>query len=485
VRSIADRLERRGAWRARRRVAVSLAVAAGALALPAPGSAAPPSLELGFADALFASKDASVRELWLDRATSTGASIARVNVRWSAIAPVDPPAGFDGSDPAASGYLWTKLDATVRSAVAHGMRVMLTVYSAPRWAEAPGRPHGAEAGTWKPRASALGDFAQALAERYGGGFLDPLDPVTPLPRVSLFEVWNEPNLDTYLGPQWRGRRSVGPSIYRSLLNSFYASVKQVQPTARVIAGSLAPFGDPPGGARTRPVEFLRGLLCLRGARMRRSRCPEPAHLDVLSDHPIAVGPPLQGAGNPLEVTTPDLGRLKRVVTSAVRRHTVLPRRPKPLWVTEFWYDSSPPDPDGVPIARQARWYEQDLYLFWRQGARVAIVLQLRDDPREVGYPYSSQAGAYLLDGRAKPSQTAFNFPLVARRVDHGHVVVWGIAPGPGRVRIEARRRRGWRTLASIATRGRPHPFTRRLALAGPARLLAQLNGARSLTWTQR
>jgi hypothetical protein len=219
--------------------------------------------------------------------------------------------------------------------------------------------------------------------------------------------------------------------------------------------------------------------------LRRARCHDRARFDVLSDHPIAVGPPLQGAVSPLDVTTPDLGRLKRVIAGAVRRHTILPRRPKPLWVTEFWYDSSPPDPDGVPIARQARWYEQDLYLFWRQGARAAIALQLRDDPPERGFPYSSQAGAFLLDGSPKPSQTAFSFPLVARRLSRSQVIVWGIAPEAGRVRIEVRQGGGWRTLASITTPGRPHPFVRRFELPGPVRLRAGIGAARSLVWMQR
>jgi hypothetical protein len=365
------------------------------------------------------------------------------------------------------------------------MRVMLTVYSAPAWAEGPKRPGRAYAGTWKPQPAAFGAFARALAIRYSGTFPDPLRPGHSLPPVKYFEVWNEPNLDNYLSPQWRGTRLVGPSLYRNLVNHFYTAVKEVQPTAQVVAGSLAPFGDPPGGTRTPPVQFLRRMLCLKGRRLTRTRCPHRARFDILSDHPIAVGPPLQPAANPLDVTTPDIGKLKSVLDLAARRHALIPPRPKPLWVTEFWYDSNPPDPDGVPIARQARWYEQDLHLFWRQGASAAIALQLRDSPPERGYPYSSQAGAFLLDGNPKPSQVAFSFPLVARRADEGHVIVWGIAPEPGRVRIEARRAGGRRTLASVTTRGRPYPFVKRLELPGPARLRALLDGAESLVWMQR
>ncbi len=462
-----------------------LAISVALLAHPGAAHAAPHPLEIGFGDKMFISDDAAARELWFERAAQTGASVARVNVHWSAVAPASPPAGFDAADPASRGYLWAQTDAAVRGAVAHGQRVMLTVYSAPAWAEAPGRPRGDQAGTWKPQPEALAAFAHALAVRYGGGFPDPLHPGAALSAVRLFEVWNEPNLDDYLSPQWRGRRSVGPGLYRGLLNAFYAAVKEVQPGARVIAGSLAPFGDEPGGNRTRPVVFLRRLLCLKGSRLARSKCPERAHFDILSDHPIAIGPPQQSTLSPLDVTTPDIGRLTDVVSAAVRHRTVVPPRHKPLWVTEFWYDSSPPDPRGVPVATQARWYEQDLYLFWRQGARVALALQIRDDPPEAGYPFSSQAGAFLLDGAAKPSRTAFSFPLVAHRGGgRGPVTVWGIAPVSGRVRIEDRRKDGWHQVASVATAGRPRPFMTRLSAAGPIRLRASIGTAKSLVWTQ-
>lgn len=482
--SIAAQPERCGGRRAAGLVA-ALAIVAVVLVHACPSVAAPHPLQIGFGDKLFTSEDAAVREMWFRRAAETGASIARVNVHWSAVAPPSPAAGFDPADPSSRGYLWAQTDAAVRGATAHGLQVMLTIYSAPAWAEAPGRPKGAAAGTWKPSATAFAAFGQALARRYSGTFPDPLHPGTPLPSVSHFEVWNEPNLDTYLSPQWRGAKSVGPGLYRGLLNAFYTAVKKIRPAAKVIAGSLAPFGDEPGGTRTRPVLFLRRLLCLKGQDLKRSRCHERAHFDILSDHPIAIGPPIQGALSPLDVTTPNIGRLTRVVRAAVRRATILPRRDKPLWVTEYWYDSSPPDPTGVPVATQARWYQQDLYLFWRQGARVALALQIRDDPPEAGYPFSAQSGAFLLDGAPKPSQTGFSFPLVGRRDGRRTVGVWGISPVAGRVRIEERRRGGWQRVASVPTRGRPRPFLAEVKARGEVQLRASVGGARSLVWTLR
>ena len=469
------------------RAALSASLAAALLLAPASAAAAAPHpLRTGFGFPTPQPGEVGTTGAWLDRAASAGAGIVRIDVIWSAVAPGSPPPGFDPADPASPGYRWAALDGMVREAVAHGLRVLLTVYRAPAWAEAPGRPAGVAAGAWRPRAGPFGGFAQALARRYDGSFPDPLPPGASLPRVSLFEAWNEPNLDTYLAPQWSGRRPLGPSLYRDLLDRFYAGVKRAQPRARVIAGSLAPFGETPGGHRTPPVQFLRGLLCLAGAGLKPARCPHPARFDVLSDHPIAVGSPREPAAGPLDVTTPDIWRLTRVLRAAERRRLVRPTgRRRPLWVSEFWYDSSPPDPRGVPLARQARWYEQDLYEFWRQGARTAVTLQLRDSPPGRGYPYTNQSGVYFLDGSPKPSLTAFRFPLVARRLDRQRVLVWGIAPRAGRVRIEARRGGRRRTIAALRTAGRPHPFVARVRLPGQALLRARLGAEASLAWRQR
>jgi hypothetical protein len=454
--------------------------------LVAPGAgASPPSLTVGFGDSLFSAEEVATRESWLGRAAATGASIVRVNVLWSTIAPKAPAAGFEPSDPGAPGYEWKGLDAAMRSAAAAGLRVMLTVYSAPRWAEGGGRPRNMLPGTWEPRADAYGAFAEALARRYDGRYPDPSSPGTALPAVHDFEAWNEPNLDTYLSPQWTATESKGPGLYRGLLNGFYAGVKAAQPKANVIAGSLAPFGDPPGGERTAPVLFLRTLLCLKGDSLATVPCPQPARFDTLSDHPIAVGGPQRSASSPLDVTTPDLGRLTAIVHRAAATDRIRPKGEKPLWVTEFWYDTDPPDPDGVSLATQARWYEQDLYSFWAQGAKVAIALQLRDAPEGVGYALTSQSGAYFVDGSPKPSAKAFRFPLVAHRTGPFKAGVWGIAPRTGNVAIQAHRSGGWRTLATVHAAGPGHPFAAEIQLLRFAKLRAVIGGEASLPWDQR
>ncbi len=456
------------------------------LAMTLPSLAAGAEYNLGFADPLFQSPEATTRETWLANARHSGASIVRVDVRWSQVAPVAPLPGFEASDPGSPGYRWEAVDAAVKSAAAHGLQVMFTTKSAPAWAEGPERPRDANRGTWRPDPAAFGAFARALATRYSGRYPDPSDPTATLPRVSDFEVWNEPNLDTYLSPQWEGTDPVGATLYRQLLNRFYEGVKAIQPQANVIAGSLAPFGDPPGGHRIPPVQFLRTLLCLEGGRLRKVACPEPARFDTLSDHPIAVGGPNESAASPLDASTPDIGRLTRVLRKAERVKTVLPheRHARPLWVTEFWYDTNPPDPHGVSLLTQARWYEQDLYSFWRQGASVAITLQIRDAPKGRSYAISNQSGIYFLDGTPKPSRQAFRFPLVAHRMNPFKVGIWGMSPHRGKVAIQAWRGGRWKTLTRVrAFRGRP--FTATVQLLRFAKLRARVGKEASLPWSQR
>jgi hypothetical protein len=442
-------------------------------------------LRFGFADGLFTAGEASVRSEWLRRSTATGATVVRINVFWSGIAPAARPAGFEATNPDSPGYRWTVLDEVVREATADHLKILFTVYQAPVWAEGEEMPEHTAFGSWEPSRVAFEEFAQALASRYSGSFPDPTDPARALPAVNYFEAWNEPNLEEYLAPQWSGGENRAANLYRGLVNSFYAGVKKAAPRAKVLAGSLAPFGDEPGGERTRPVLFLRNLFCLEGGILRKTRCPEPVHFDILSDHPIAVGAPTRSATSPLDVTTPDLGRLTKVVEKAEDVKRVLPAGKKPLWVTEFWYDSNPPDPSGIPVAQQARWYEQDLYLFWKQGAEVAIALQLRDAPEGKSYASTYQSGAYFLDGSPKPSATAFRFPFVAHRTSPFKAAIWGIAPRGGKVKVQAFRSGSWKTLASVSAKGPGRPFTGEIQLYRFAKLRAVLGGEASLPWSQR
>ncbi len=199
-----------------------------------------------------------------------------------------------------------------------------------------------------------------------------------------------------------------------MLNQFYAGVKAVSHANVVVTGGTAPYGDPPGGDRTRPLTFWRSVLCLKGhKRLHRSKCPTKAKFDVLAHHPINTsGPPTQSARDPDDASTADFGQLRKILRAAKRHHTLGSKGHQRLWATEIWWSSKPPDPRGVKATKQARYIEQALYLLWRQGAKVVINLQVRDPAQGASQVY---AGLYFHDGKPKPALTAFRFPFVTDR----------------------------------------------------------------------
>jgi hypothetical protein len=437
----------------------------------------------GFDDALFGSPDASTRQFWLGQASQAGASVARLTVSWAAIAPSRPA---NPSDPSDAAYRFGPLDAIVADAAAHGLRPLLTVVGAPPWAEGPGRPSNAPAGSWKPQPAELRQFAAALARRYGGGFPTAL---TPLPRVTLLQAWNEPNLNNYLTPQWQGRKPVGALLYRDLLNAFYAGVKSVQPGDTVLTAGTAPYGDPPGGPRIRPVRFWRAIFCLkqRKGTLSRQKCPKAgrASFDVLAHHPINTsGGPNRRALNRDDASSADLFRITRVLRAAERFRTVTPRGHHPVWATETWWETNPLDAQfGVPPVQQAHRLEQALYLIWKGGGSAALNLQVGDSashtPGQV-----DQSGVYLANGTPKPSSTAFLFPFVGDRLGRKTVRAWGKSPAGGTLLIQCARGGSWATLRSVQVQP-GQVFATRLRLAKKSRLRATVAGQASLVWTQR
>lgn len=473
-----------------KRTALALVLAGLALgAGPAGVAGAPRGLELGVTDPVLTGSDPALREEWMSRAASARTNLALLGVNWSRIAPPRLPVGFDAADPADPAYRWEALDGAVRSAAAHGVQPLLAIDVAPAWAEGPNRPSltVAPAGTWLPQPGELGAFARAIATRYSGRFVDPANPgAGALPRVRYFQIWAEENLSVHLNPLWEGRRLVAPSHYREMLDAAYGGIHGADPGARVIVGGLSPYGDAfAGGGRIPPVWFWRSLLCLRGAKLRPVGCPEPARFDIAAHNPINVSGPSSSALSPLDVSTPDIGRLTPIVRKAVATGRALPARPKPFWATEIWWDSSPPDPEGVPLHRHARFLAKSLFELWHQGVGAVFWWYLRDQaPGAAGFGATQQSGLFYRDGRPKPAYRVFRFPFVAIRGSKGQVLLWGKAPSPGRLVVERRTRRGWTPLARpVAGPGRV--FVARVDAGGRFQARARQGGETSLPWQVR
>ena len=466
-------------------LSVAALLACACLAVPANGQPLP-GLVTGFTEPLFESASASVRAIWLSHAAEEHAGIVRLNIAWGEVAREQPSSEAVAADPSWSGYEWTDMDQAVSDAVARGLGVQLTIGGgAPAWAEGPARPRRAQPGSWRPDAAAYASFARAAAIRYSGSYTPP-GALAPLPRVRYWQAWNEPNLSVYLAPQWRrvrhGWAPESPSIYRAMLDGFYAAVKSVQPDALVLSAGTAPYGDVPGGERMPPAQFVRNLLCLDESGTRARRCSDPARFDILDHHPDSVQGPFFRAFNRDDVAIADLPKLTVPLRRAERLHTIGGARHHQVWVTELSWDSSPPDPHGVPAETQARWLEQSLALLWREGVSTAMWYLIVDAPPVPSYAASYQSGVYLIDGRPKPSATAFRFPFVlVGAVRHSRAQFWGRAPLAGTVAIEVRTHGHWKPLRSLAP-GSDGVFELTMSVHRGELLRARQAGETSLSW---
>ena len=393
---------------------------------------------------------------WTARTVATGAKLVLLEIDWEEVEP-NPP-GADPTNPAGPGLNFAYIDAVLRQFAGTGIQAAFLVTDAPAWAESPGGPAALEAdGAWKPNPTAYGQFATALARRYSGSYPDPLYPGQTLPRVRYFQAWAEANINIHLSPQWVNSNGswvpTGPTIYRALLNSFYAGVKSAVPSDVVLTSGFGPYGDLPGacvnaqagnGCRMPPAKFLRYLLCVQGSGLTPTPCPNPAHFDALAMDPYEVGPPTKAAFNTDDATAPDLAKLTRIVGKAVRLRRALPNKPKQLWVTEFSYDSNPPNPTAVSTATQARWLDEAFYVFWNEGVNTVVWYLLRD---QAGNDYSTSyfSGVYFYNGTPKPSFEAYRFPFVV--MPSGKTLrAWGISPRSGTVSVQHQAGGVWKTL---------------------------------------
>jgi hypothetical protein len=473
------------------------AAAALALAVPASASAAASSFKLGFTDYVtFQFNDLSERQIGFQHAQAARASIIRLTFAWPDIAPSAPPNLATAADPNWSGYNWAATDQAIKETVAAGLTPLFEINEAPAWAEGPNRPavsDSAPAGSWRPSPSAFQALATALAKRYSGSFPDPQSPGQSLPKVTYWQGWNEPNLPLYLSPQWK--RSSGklvpesPKLYRALLNGWYRGLKSVSSSNVVVTAGTSPFGDAPGGNRIPPALFWRELFCLRGRNaLKHFRCSDsPARFDVLAHHPYPIGPPRRHAPNPDDVVIADWNRIKRPLSVALKDGTVAPKKKKQLWVTEFSWDSSPPDPQGIPARLEATYMDGAFNTLWQQGVNVALWYLMRDQPPTPNYGSTLQSGIYLRGSSLaadtpKPSFTAYRFPFTGY-LRKGKAELWGLAPAAGPVTIQRQGSGGnWVTLTRLTARNSDRMFRGTKKLRAGTMLRAVQGSDISLSW---
>ncbi|MFL5929556.1 MAG: hypothetical protein ACJ77E_21710 [Gaiellaceae bacterium] len=319
----------------------------------------------------------------------------RLNLYWGGRYGVARKRPAHATNPADRAYDWTLYDRTVAYAAQNGVHVLFSIYGTPRWAN-----RGRGANVAPTRAADLRNFAFAAARRYGGRY--PGADGRNLPAVRDWLAWNEPNNPLFLAPQYR-RTAKGWTIqsaadYAKICTAVYNGVHAtLAPGERVGCGVTAPRGNNnPRSARASvsPLAFLRAV---KKAGLKT--------FDAWAHHPYYAAPsdqpttkPVTAKGAPATaVTLGNIGDLIREVTRLYGN--------KRIWITEYGYQTNPPDPlFGVSLAKQARYLTQ-AFAIARANPRIDMMLWflLKDEPRLGGW----QSGLLTFGGKRKPSYGAF------------------------------------------------------------------------------
>jgi len=315
----------------------------------------------------------------------------RINLVWAAVAKKRPAAATDPADPA---YDWSTYDAAVRAAAADGIHVLLSIVGSPRWANG-GKPQNSP-----PRAADdLRSFAIAAATRYSGSYEVG---GAMLPAVREWTAWNEPNNPVFLVPQWRktssGWEIASAAEYTAICNAVYSGVHTLPySNERVACGVTAPRGNNrPASARSSvsPLAFLRAVK-KAGLKSFDAWAHNP-YYSRPSETPTTKPVTANGAP-PTAVVLGNLGDLTRTLTQLYGR--------KRLWLTEYGYQTNPPDTVfGVSYAKQSRYLTQAVAIA-RANPRVDLMLWfLLRDEQSLG---RWQSGLLTVAGEKKPAFAAF------------------------------------------------------------------------------
>ena len=340
------------------------------LGLPAAASAGS-RMWMGFQDDLYY-RWLPERQAMRDRARDANATIMKSTVSWYLVAETRPANAANPFDPA---YNWSDIDEFVRMANDRDIEVMLTVYGTPSWA-------GPARNRLPRRLADLQQFARAVATRYSGRYAS-------FPFVRFYSVWNEPNLQLFLAPQFAGKRSVGPALYAQLYRAAYTGFKQGSPTAQVAMGETSPrkLSTSPSHAPARFAELL-------------SKVRPKLRFDAYAHHPYgspANQPPTQKVAWP-NVSMTSLTRFGLSLDKWFGRKNI------PLWLTEYGHETRPEDPQGVSYAQQAS-YMRTAFQMAKAQPRVQMLIWfiMRDEPSAVW-----QSGLLTFGGLEKPAFDLFS-----------------------------------------------------------------------------
>lgn len=360
----------------------------------------------------------SQRAAKLDR---LGLDVVRVTLNWHL------------AEPSEDDYNWSRADRLLGALRARGLRPVVTLWGTPGWANGGASPNVAPL-----RGEDFQRFAQAAAERYG--------------YVTSWIMWNEPNKPTWLKP------ASARTYVQKILNPGYRGIKTANRRARVAGGVTGPRA---GRGGISPVDFIR-FMDRAGAR-----------LDAYAHHPYPVFPgdtPFVGGCSCKTLTMASLERLIGFVNQAFPQARI--------WLTEYAYQTNPPDRFGVSHADQARFVgEAARRVYLAPKVDMLIHYIYRDEP-ELG---RWQSGLETVDGIAKPALHATMLPLAQVSRRGGQTTVWGqVRPGDGRQRYVLQQWVGgrWVSLGRVSSTDRRGYLVRTIRVPKGAKLRLALPARR-------
>ena len=295
----------------------------------------------------------------------------------------------------------------------------------------------------------------------------PTPAAQPLPKVSTWTIWNEPNHMGFLQPQWRqqGSRLVpnSPYLYRALIDAAYPVIKAIEPDSTVLVGATSSMGTEHPTSVTdgmTPLVFLRALACVDAKFRPITSGPcanfKPVEGDGYSHHPYSLlhTPDWSDRAHPDDAMMGDLSRLTNTLNRLAAMGRIDPKL-RNVWLTEYGYESNPrvPIKPFTPMeqANNINWAE---YLAWKNPQVRSFPQFLLQDMGKVSATDAAagkrdygdwQSGLYFNDGTPKPAATAFPLALhVDCTTKLGKkkgklLIIWGhVRPGSGprQVRME-------------------------------------------------
>jgi hypothetical protein len=296
-----------------------------------------------------------------------GADVLRLDLSWKAVEKTGPQDAF-----------WGQYDAAIGAMRAEGIKPLIMIANAPKWAAHPNCTNDAHCPPAGDRLDEFAVFVKEVANRY--------------PDAAALEIWNAPN--TYA---WWSLRNTGPNAahYAKVFNWAATAIHRVQPSIPVLFGSL---GIANGNKDPQSETAIPTYLPKFYANVDRARALRPG--DGLSIHPYPSRSELDGFD----------GRFATTMSQARQvRDKYDPSRK--LWITETGMTTTgefsvTPQQQAVVNDRAVK------YLKAQTDVAAAIIYTLIESKYSTSVAFEKGYGVVAREGSTltpKPSFCAFAF----------------------------------------------------------------------------